>query len=167
MCSGDNDLGVPVSGLNDLFLNDRHQGGGGLYTQVAARDHHAVCCMNNGVQIFYSRGAFQFGNDRGVFPGRSQLLDQVAHVFDILFRFHERNRDKINPVRKSKFQVRPILFRKTVNAKVGTGQIDSLVRHENTAEDDPGLHRTSDDFGYLQLQFAVIEKNSVTRPDSS
>ncbi len=73
---GDHDLGVPVGHLDDLLLDDGHQGRGCFHTQVTARHHHPVGDVHDVVQVLDRFGPFQFGDNGGV--GTRGLISFIA-----------------------------------------------------------------------------------------
>ena len=85
-------------------LDARHFLGRQFDAQVAARDHHGVRLVDDGVECLHRRRFFQLGHDAGAAAGQRARFVQVFRAL------HERERQPLDPELQRELEIAPILL---------------------------------------------------------
>ncbi len=146
-----------LNALADNFLlNDGHPLNGHLDTQVATGYHHAICPLDDFINIFYSLRFFDLGNNlRRVVFG----FNQLAQLSDIFCCAYERKRNPVDRLSQNELQIPQVFFRKRWQGDFCIRQVYAFAGGEGAAEKGLELYNVVFiGFNYFKHQLAVVHQ---------
>ena len=157
---GDHRLSALGRLSDDPLLDQRHERRADLDTEIAARDHHRVRLLEHVVQRVDGFGLFDLRNHVSV---RSLLLDERLQIANVGSRPHERERDEVAAQLERKLQIAEILAGQRRDRDRNTGQVDALLRRDDSADDDSTSSAARLDLLDAETDHPVVDQHLVPR----
>mmetsp|Transcript_21396 Transcript_21396/g.82952 ORF Transcript_21396/g.82952 Transcript_21396/m.82952 type:complete len:753 (-) Transcript_21396:250-2508(-) len=147
----------PAAGAHDALLNAGHALGRQLDAQVAARHHHGIGALCDGLELFDRRRFLELGHDgRAAADQRPRL----GHVFGPL---HERQRDPVRTEVERQGQVAPVLCGQCADGQQHAGHVDALAIGQLAADHHAGIGEVRAAAFDDQPQLAIVEQQFGAR----
>ena len=143
---------------NNGFLHHRHTLWIHFHAQVAPRNHHAIGCPQNRIQILDGFRLLQLGDHRSVFARAADQLFRQQHVF---WAPHEAYRHVIRAVLQREDQVGAVFRGQRRHAQLHSGQVDSLVFAKRAAVCHFANHLVAANLLNPQLDQSVRKQDAV------
>jgi hypothetical protein len=123
-----------------------------LHAQVAARHHHCVGKLDDGIQSLDGRGLLQLGQHTGA------AIDDRAQLLHILRPLHEGQRHPVHTQAEAEVQILAVLGCERRNGQQRRRHIHALAFGEQAAGNDNGVGMAQVAGRHAQAQLAVIEQ---------
>ncbi len=137
---------------HDAFLCQRDFLGRQFHAEIAARDHHRIGELHDGVEVFQRLRFFKLHHDPGA------ALDQFLRLRHIFRPLHEGQADVVGAVVQREREIVAVLRCQCRDRQHDVGHVDALVVGQRSADDHLGLQRIVALACHAQAQLAVIQQ---------
>ena len=162
---GDDDgLGLVAAAFDGSFLHHGDVFEGEFDAEVASGDHDSVEDLDDVVEAFHGLWFLDFG-DEG--DGDALLVHDAVALFGVRGAADEGEGDHVGAVSEGPAQVVLVLLGEGGDADGDSGEVESLVVGDGSAEDDAGVDVGAGGFGAFQHDAAVVDEDAVAGSDVS
>ena len=155
---GDHGAAALEGARDDALLQQRHVRGADLDAEVAPRHHHGVRLGQDLVESGDRLGLLDLGDHVG---RGAACLDQGAERPHVGCGANERESDEVDIELHRELEVFEILARDRRNRKRYAGQVDTLVRRDDAADDHLTAGPSAFDCLDTKLHVAVVDEHVV------
>ena len=156
---GDDHLARLIAAADEALLQAGQAFVGDFHAHVAAGDHDAVAVFEDFVEMIDALFVFDFGNDADCMA--AVIIEELAHVNDVLGGAHKGGGDEIHVMFDAKEQVALVLFAQIGHGQMHAGDVDALARGNFAAADNAavniGIRRILDQ----QVDAAVVDEDGI------
>ena len=121
---GDDHLARLIAAADEALLQAGQTLVGDLNAHVAAGDHDAVAVFEDFVEMIDALFVFDFGNDADCMA--AVIIEELAHVNDVLGGAHKGGGDEIHVMFDAKEQVALVLFAQIGHGQMHAGDVDRV-----------------------------------------
>src|SRR5262249_38943264 len=137
--------------VGDLFDRD-------FNTEIAARDHDAIGCGENFVEMSNSVRSLDLRNNEWL---RAKFCRRAPHSLDIHAAFDEGLTYRVDALFERELQTGAIMLRKGADPKINAWEIQPFARPQLAANNNGALHVVACHPFDHELHETVVEKNLV------
>ena len=134
---------------------------GYFHAEVAARDHNAVCDVQDFIDIVHSAAALDFGNKVNIRV--AVRFKEFADVDDVLCLGGERTGNKVDALLNAEQDILFVLLAQILQAERFVGEEHTLFVGQFAADLDFRAHALFVDIGNAEHEQSVVEQNGVAR----